>query len=84
MRVRPGRLLGAERRSSSFTLAMPKSSSLTTISPPSRRGEEEVGRLDVAVDDARLVRLAEPDARLRGDAQREVRRERAEALEERR
>jgi hypothetical protein len=35
------------------------------------------------VDDARRVRLREPEARLRGDAQREVRAQRAETAEER-
>ncbi len=44
-------------------------------------GEEDVGRLDVAVEDAGLVRLGHADARLGGDAQRHVRPQGAQAPE---
>ena len=52
------------RRSGCRIFEMPKSSTLTSGAPVDRLREEEVLRLEVAVDDAERVRLGERLARL--------------------
>ena len=47
------------RRRCPVTFEMPKSSTLTTGEPSARRHEEQVRRLEVAVDDAERVRLGD-------------------------
>ena len=68
---------GRWRRSSSLgeiSLATPKSSSLTAVAPSAHRAQEDVGRLQVAVNDSLFVRRVERVAHLVEDVERLVER----------
>ncbi len=81
-RAREPRRLGGVHRRIGFDLGDAEVEQLDDALAVAGLREEEVRRLDVAVDDALVVRALQADAGLRRDAEREVGRERAEALDQ--